>query len=38
MGSLRCKRLLGLYKNLEAANRQPLLSQGFDYKNLEAAN
>jgi hypothetical protein len=38
MGSLRCKRLLGLYKNLEAANRQPLLSQGFDHKNLEAAN
>ena len=36
--SLRCKRLLGLYKNLRAANRQPLLLQGFDRKNLRAAN
>ena len=36
--SLRCKRLLGLYENLRAANRQPPAVAGFDRKNLRAAN
>ena len=36
--SLRCKRLLGLYKNLRAANQQSASDEADNRKNLRAGN